>query len=176
MWKRLFPKGLPQAAHTKQVVCHVCRRACITSCNTSHDTACQTVHLLEFSTGWAKKICKRVRSGQASGLLFYKIHFLQVVNYILFFVNHRCSRVVKTAGAVCASSSSSSSERLFSVAALPSTRGGHASVHPLWKHYCSSTMPYKPPLTFVRYMPIMCPFQCFRYNVWCEIVAGLISV
>lgn len=33
MWKRLFPKGLPQAAHTKHVVCHVCRRACITSCN-----------------------------------------------------------------------------------------------------------------------------------------------
>ena len=45
MWKRLFPKALPQAAHTKQVVCHVCRRACITSCNTSHGTTCQTVHL-----------------------------------------------------------------------------------------------------------------------------------
>lgn len=31
MWKRLFPKGFLQAAQTKQVVCHVCLRACITS-------------------------------------------------------------------------------------------------------------------------------------------------
>ena len=37
MWKRLLPNGLPQAAHTKQVVCHVCRRACITSCYTQHN-------------------------------------------------------------------------------------------------------------------------------------------
>lgn len=31
MWKRLFPKGFLQAAQTKQVVCHVCLKACITS-------------------------------------------------------------------------------------------------------------------------------------------------
>lgn len=31
MWKRLFPKGFLQAAQTKQVVCHVCLRARITS-------------------------------------------------------------------------------------------------------------------------------------------------
>lgn len=31
MWKRLFPKGFLHAAQMKQVVCHVCLRACITS-------------------------------------------------------------------------------------------------------------------------------------------------
>lgn len=31
MWKRLFPKGFLQAAQMKQVVCQVCRSACITS-------------------------------------------------------------------------------------------------------------------------------------------------
>lgn len=31
MWNRLFPNAFPQAAQTKQVVCQVCRRACITS-------------------------------------------------------------------------------------------------------------------------------------------------
>lgn len=37
MWKRLLPKGFPHAAHTKQVVCHVCRNACITSWWAEHD-------------------------------------------------------------------------------------------------------------------------------------------
>lgn len=49
MWKRLFPNALPQAAHTKQVVCHVCRRACITSCNT------QTWHRL-------RRVCVNYKS------------------------------------------------------------------------------------------------------------------
>ena len=32
----------------------------------------------------------------APGLLFYKTHFLQVADYILFIVNHHCSCVVKS--------------------------------------------------------------------------------
>lgn len=46
MWNRLFPNAFPQAAQTKQVVCQVCRRACITSCNThtTHVTPCGREH------------------------------------------------------------------------------------------------------------------------------------
>ena len=40
-------------------------------------------------------------SGRTSGFLFYKTHFLQVVKYILFVVNHRCSCVVKTKSGCC---------------------------------------------------------------------------
>ena len=49
--------------------------------------------------GLEKYANEPVRSGLGLPFLlntFHKTHFLQVVNYILFAVNHRCSRVVKS--------------------------------------------------------------------------------
>lgn len=52
MWNRLFPNGFLQAAQTKQLVCHVCLRACITSCKTNKQTKISSIIASPATSSW----------------------------------------------------------------------------------------------------------------------------